>query len=71
MTSETTALVLVVLIIAPFFVYYCVKFGTLGFYRAKQLLFQENETSFQEYLKTCPPNEKKKSDRSDTPTLKR
>ena len=27
--------------ITPFIVYYCVKFGTVGFYKAKQLIEEE------------------------------
>jgi hypothetical protein len=31
----------VLFILAPFFIYFCVKFGTIGYYKAKQFIEKE------------------------------
>ncbi len=73
MTSDQHLLVYVlgVLILAPVLVYYCVKFGTLGFIRAYQLIRSENEARFQELVNPCQPDEKKSGSKFGTPTPKR
>lgn len=40
--KEIIGIILLVLFISPFLVYFCVKFGTVAYYKAKEFVEKEN-----------------------------
>ena len=44
-----TFIIFVVMVVIPILVYFCVKFGTVAFYKAKQFIREEERKRKEEY----------------------